>query len=215
MKRVYFVRHGESISNTEGVVQGLFDSLSPEGERQALRIAERAQNIDFSALISSDATRARMTADAISQATNIPVIDSELFREVKRPTSLVGIVHTREEYTSFLQAEYDNRNNPLWRYEDEETYGDLCTRAQAALQYITDHTAEEMMVVTHGHFCRFLLATMVIDTKLTPDLWHLFATRFAVTNTGVTIASHEPLPWNTEVKKWRIISWNDHAHFAE
>ena len=215
MKRIYFVRHGESESNVTGVVQGLYDPLSEAGELQALRIAERAQSIDFSALISSDATRARMTADAVHSTTKVPIVESELFREVKRPTSLVGLAHTREEYISFLRAEYDNRLDSAWRFEDEEIYGDLYARAQSALQFLLDHEAEELLVVTHGHFLRFLLATMIMGTKLTPDIWHAFATRFVVTNTGITIASHEPIPWKKEEKHWRVLTWNDHAHFAE
>ena len=37
MKRIYFVRHGETIANVESKVQGLDDPLTPEGELQAIR----------------------------------------------------------------------------------------------------------------------------------------------------------------------------------
>ncbi len=215
MKRVYFVRHGESESNITEVVQGLSDPLSLEGERQALLIAERAKNLDFEILLSSDAVRARNTADAISKATQKSVVESAHFREIRRPTSLIGISNATAVYKDFLKAEYEHRQDASWRFEDEENYHDSVQRAQEALALLCAQTADDVLVVTHGHFLRFMLAVMVMGEALTPDLWYTFGNRFKVSNTGITTCIREPIPRQTTDDAWRILTWNDHAHFAE
>ena len=64
--KLFFVRHGESADNRDGVIQGWTNSeLSELGREQAAEIAARlgAKNIDL--IISSDLTRARETAEII------------------------------------------------------------------------------------------------------------------------------------------------------
>jgi len=215
MKRVYFVRHGESVSNAEGTVQGLTDPLSLEGEKQVFCIAERARNLGFTELFSSDALRARMTAEAISQATKIPIEESTLFREAKNPTSLIGCAALSQEFLDFLALQKAHADEADWHFEDEENYHDLVTRANKALQFLLTREADEVCVVTHGHFLRFLLATMVLGDELTPKSWNSFARHFGITNTGVTVCAYQGTYHHPEEKIWRILTWNDHAHFAE
>ncbi len=215
MKRIYFVRHGESVSNAEGMVQGLTDPLSLEGEKQVLRIAERAQNLGFTELFSSDAVRARMTAEAISQATKIPIEESTLFREVKCPTSLIKYANLSEEFLHFMALHKEHAHEAHWHFEDEENYHDLVMRANKVLEFLLMREADEVCVVTHGHFLRFLLATMVLGDELTPKSWDAFAKHFGMTNTGVTLCAYQGTRHHPEEKIWRILTWNDHAHFAE
>lgn len=208
MKRVYFVRHGESVSNVSDIVQGLHDALTPEGERQARIVAERVKNLKIDALIASDAVRAQSTAQAISDETGWLIDTSPLFREIKNPTSFVGMQRTNEAYLNFQKAQREHSSDPAYRFEDEENYADRKERAEKALAYVMEHEGEDLMVVTHGHFLRFMLMMMVMEGKANAEIWESFAKGFAITNTAITVAVHNG-------ERWRILTWNDHAHFAE
>lgn len=207
-KRVYFVRHGESESNLAEVVQGLHDVLTPDGERQALRIAERAKGLDFDALISSDTVRTTQTAEVVAQATGKSIEFSELFREVKRPTSLIGRSRVGEEYTRYLAEWREHKEEAAWHREDEENYFDALERARAALQYLEEHPADNILVVTHGLFLKHMVSLMVLREFWTPTLFEEWNAGFRASNTGLTICYFKE-------GRWVVTSWNDHAHFAD
>ncbi len=64
--KLYLVRHGETVGNVEGRIQGQTDGeLTDEGRMQAQRVAERLRHEDFDCIYSSDLARARNTAEAI------------------------------------------------------------------------------------------------------------------------------------------------------
>jgi broad specificity phosphatase PhoE len=208
MKRVYFVRHGETVANVEDIVQGLDDPLTAEGERQILRIAERAANIEFGALISSDAIRTQQTAGAISKVKGMDIELSPLFREARRPTSLIGVRWETEAYKELLRQEREHWGEPGWRYEDGENYEDLVTRARDAIAYIEAHSQDTLMVVTHGKFLKCMLAYLAFGEEITPQTLRRIDELFRTTNTGVTHCYQDD-------SGWRVLTWNDHAHFAE
>ena len=57
--RVYFVRHGETEENKNGIMQGQLDTeLNKEGIEQAELTANALENVDFAAAHSSDLKRA-------------------------------------------------------------------------------------------------------------------------------------------------------------
>lgn len=207
MKRVYFVRHGESVSNVNNVVQGLDDPLSLKGIEQARVIAERVKHLNASKLISSDAARAHETAKVIEEATGLAIEISPLFREVRRPSSLIGMMRMEETYQAFLKEER-SRTGEDWHFEDEENYHDLLARGTEALGLLEAHEDEDIIVLTHGHFLRFILMMVVMGEDTAPGLWKSFADKFVVTNTAITAMVHTGA-------EWRVLTWNDHAHFAE
>jgi len=67
MKRIYFVRHGESESNAGGIRSGPDTPLTQRGYEQAEQIARRCANLPVEVLISSSMLRAQETAKIISE----------------------------------------------------------------------------------------------------------------------------------------------------
>ncbi|KAH3739099.1 uncharacterized protein LOC127851900 [Dreissena polymorpha] len=66
------VRHGETMYNRKGIIQGQTDiPLSSFGERQAEMVAARLQNERFTHIFSSDLCRATETARIISEANKV------------------------------------------------------------------------------------------------------------------------------------------------
>ena len=68
MGQLFIVRHGETVWNREGRIQGHTDvALSEKGIDQASRLARRLSDISFDAAYASDLCRASATASLILQ----------------------------------------------------------------------------------------------------------------------------------------------------
>lgn len=84
-RRLIIVRHGESTANRDRLVLGrsLQVPLTELGRQQAGQAAERLARMltDQPALLSSDATRARQTAEVIGARLGVPVQLTEQLRE--------------------------------------------------------------------------------------------------------------------------------------
>lgn len=66
MLNIYLIRHGETVWNKEGRLQGSIDiELSEVGLEQAAKTGEYLKNIKFDAIYSSDLQRAKKTAEII------------------------------------------------------------------------------------------------------------------------------------------------------
>jgi probable phosphoglycerate mutase len=78
--KIYLVRHGEAMGNVMEFFQGRTDcDISPKGEKQLEKLAERFADVKYDAIYSSPLLRARKTADAINRTHGLPVhIDERL-----------------------------------------------------------------------------------------------------------------------------------------
>lgn len=82
MTRICFVRHGETDWNVEMRLQGQTDRpLNPVGAEQARGLGLFFRGAAIDALYSSDLLRARQTAQPISNALGLPIINSVGLRE--------------------------------------------------------------------------------------------------------------------------------------
>lgn len=71
----YFVRHGETVSNSSGTIAGSADvPLTARGRLQAQAAAAQLTMAGITAIYSSALTRARDTAGVIAHALDLPVI---------------------------------------------------------------------------------------------------------------------------------------------
>ena len=72
--QLILVRHGETLWNREGRIQGTSDiDLSPAGVSQAQRLARALRKIPLSAICTSPLIRARHTAEIIKRYHNLPI----------------------------------------------------------------------------------------------------------------------------------------------
>jgi broad specificity phosphatase PhoE len=85
-RKVFIVRHGESILNNEkrhtGAVKN--SSLTPQGEKDAVDVAcwFLRRGIRVNRIISSPLERARLTGERIAQVTNAPLEVREEAKEL-------------------------------------------------------------------------------------------------------------------------------------
>lgn len=205
-KIVYFVRHGQTEANVADTIQDLTDVLSPHGEIQAEKIAERAQNLEFEALIASDAVRAQQTASIIAKRTQHSIISSELFREIQRPSSFVNKSRLSDEFQAFVEMWW-SRSSEQWRHSDEETAQEFIARAAAAFSFIEARSEKSMLVVTHGYFLRALVIHVLCNGEPDGPLFQKLHGSFMGENTGITVCLKKG-------GRWHLLTWNDHAHLG-
>lgn len=151
MTTLILARHGETDWNRNGIWQGHGDPpLNDLGREQAAALAERLAGSGLNALYSSDLRRAADTAEFVSRATGLPVLEREGLREVD-----VG------SWTGLTLAEIAERF-PGMEHHDGEPHETFDARVLATLTEIGEaHADERIAVVTHGGFVRSLQRTML------------------------------------------------------
>ena len=81
--RLLLIRHAQTTWNAAGRVQGQADPpLSDRGREQCRSLGQRVGGLRLDALYSSDLERARLTADAVAEATGVRVTLDVGLREV-------------------------------------------------------------------------------------------------------------------------------------
>jgi probable phosphoglycerate mutase len=216
-KHVYFVRHGESDANADGIQRGGAERLTDKGKQQASFVAERIAGIGVDALVSSSLPRALETAEEISKRTGLPVEASPLFIERVRPSILTGDTYENPKMIEMSRQIFEGYASKGHRHSDEENFDDLQIRIRQALDFLEQHPAERICVVTHYVFMRILAAAVWAGGLLTPtDVRNAMLTMH-MDNTGIIHLSFSPEPRisvanGIPMHPWEIISWNESVH---
>lgn len=213
LKTAYFVRHGQSEANIAPVYQGPDSPLSEQGQKQVKLIAERASKLNFDVIIASPFLRTKETAEAISKLTKKEIEYSDLFVEMGKPTKLndapADDPNAKELHTKWIATMYDTGQ----QVEDGENYESHTTRAEQAINFLTDREEKNILVVTHGYFLRTIVAKILVKDLLTPEIFKNIQRSAAMENTGLTILQYCLYP-NGDMS-WRLWIYNDHAHLAD
>ena len=81
--RLYIIRHGETLWNTEGRLQGKADiDLNENGVRLAKVTAKGMKDIPFDLAITSPLIRARRTAELVLGDRQVPIIEDARIQEI-------------------------------------------------------------------------------------------------------------------------------------
>lgn len=147
----YLIRHGQSVSNSEGRVQGRADvPLSPLGHRQAAALATWARGReDVTEVWSSPLERARETAGPIAAALGLELRICDELAELH-----AGIFqgHFWDDLErTFPEAVARWRSgDPDYAIPGGESRSALAARGRAALEALAARDAPGMIVVAHG-----------------------------------------------------------------
>ena len=157
----YFIRHGRTIWNEQGLMQGSGDSpLTEEGIKSAVKTEQALQNVDFIAAYSSCLQRTIDTANYIIGDRDIP-----LFQHCGLNEHYFGSWEGTNVERIRPLPEFQQMINDPANYKAEsnggETYEQLAKRAIAAVQDIIKiHQEGNILVVSHGHTLRLLLSLL-------------------------------------------------------
>lgn len=144
MKKLYFIRHGESEMNVAGHFAGVTDTpLTAHGREQARRAGKKARDLHLDYIISSPLSRAHETAQIIAEEIGYPVDE----------------VHVNK---LFIERDFGELEGKPWAPDlnldgisDIETRDTILERAKLALQFLQElEGVHNILVVSHGSFGR-------------------------------------------------------------
>ncbi len=208
MKTIYFVRHGLTKGNEDNAWQVWDIPLSEVGVQQAQFVAERFKTIPVDIVVVSDMKRASQTAEIINEKITKKIVYSEFFREIYRPSVVRGKSKADPETERIMKEVKAHFADPDWHHSDEENFFDLKARAAQALTYLNALSEERILVVTHGHILRTIVALMVEGDALSYTTAENLNNFLVTKNTGITMVEERD-------GKYFLLTWNDHAHLGE
>jgi len=152
IKTIYFVRHGETIENTQGILIGTQPGkLTSKGKVQAYALAEYFRPRCINCIYSSPLQRAQDTAAIISEKMSKEVRVMESLQE-RDLGNLNGV--SRKEFRLL----WDNQKDQLhFRPSGGESYLDILDRVRQTLSILKQENHHKIMVVSHGRFLKLLI----------------------------------------------------------
>ncbi len=162
MTIMHLVRHGRSVWNAAGRIQGQIDiDLDEIGLQQARRIADRLEGEPIAAIYASPLLRAKATADAIAERFNLPVTPDPRLMEYD-----FGVISgmTWTEVTKRHPVLADRWLEDPWAVPVAGSEGrvNFAARVMSAMQDIcAQYPTENIAVVAHGGTFGIYLAAML------------------------------------------------------
>lgn len=159
----YFIRHGESVGNASGVVQGHAESpLSRRGKMQAQAAGKWCARERFDVIYSSPIGRAQETAHIIAARCKVPCHTHELAREID--TGAFSNM-TWQEVRDAYPKEYRRFRVESWEAVPKaEKIATLSARARDYWQHLIAHAnggTPRIATVAHGGILQwFIKASM-------------------------------------------------------
>ena len=167
----WFLRHGETDWNAQGISQGNADiPLNDVGLAQARAAAALLRNRGIAAIVASPLSRARVTAEIVAETLALPVQIDDGLREVA-----FG-VQEGQKMTDWFAGWIDGAFTP----EGAETFAALRARGVAAVNRALE-LPPVVLVVAHGALFRGLRSAMGLETNVrTQNAMPLFCEPTAV-----------------------------------
>lgn len=162
-RRLVVLRHGETTHNAAGIWQGQLDApLSDRGLEQAEAVGPAIAALHPARLVTSDLSRARLTAESVGRACGIPVELDARFREIHAGGwQGLSTEEVREQWPEGFAAV--TRGEDVRRGGDGESMQDVWVRVGEALgELLADLPAGQCAVVsTHGAAARAMSAWLL------------------------------------------------------
>lgn len=177
---LYLIRHGEVEGALEARLIGRTDApLSTRGLDQSHRLAQALDNVQLSAIYSSDLQRARATAEIIANRNGLTVKENPEWREIDmgqwEGLTMKRIYDDNPELVAQLFAD------PVsFQYPDGESFATFTTRIQNALDnLLSKHANDRIALVTHGGVCRVIIGNVL---GVPPSNWLRLAQDYGCLN---------------------------------
>lgn len=164
-QRVLFMRHPETVSNTEHFFSGRLDvPLTPHGEEQRKRAVEALVAFSPDRVFTSPLSRARGLAEEAAERLGVPCEPLDDLLEIDfGPLEGMDVARAMNEGLGFpWPIDDEGRSHPPVGAESFESLRGRCLAVLERLRPLTGRTA----CVTHGGYLRMLLAA-VYDIPLT------------------------------------------------
>ena len=145
MKKIYFVRHGQTDYNLKHIAQGRLDApLNLTGVSQAQQMAENLKDTKIDVIYVSPLARAKKTAEIINEFHNVKLITDERINEFDIGTMSGSI--SIEDWNVFGRLELVDNNAKY----NAESWQDLYNRVVDLYQELENSHFENILIVAHS-----------------------------------------------------------------
>lgn len=201
----HLVRHAETVWHAENRYAGWSDvGLTPRGYQQASELAAWAGGTALAAVVSSDLSRAVLTAEPAARAAGTVLRVQPLLREVDfGDADGLTKADMRERFPEQLRAFHDRpATAPLPNAESGEH---ACSRAVRALCELAEELPDaQVLVVTHSTLLRLIVAHAVgipLDNyrRVMPEVRNVARTTLSGSALALTTRSTALLAFNSPV----------------
>ena len=188
----WFVRHGQTLFNLFGRIQGQCDSpLSKKGIRDAERARDALRYVPFDKAFCSSLGRTEDTANIIAEPHGIIPKREKLLME-RFAGELEGALVSDPAVNTVIER---TRATGDWSMFGGENISDLKKRTRKALEEVVRQCqdGDKVLVVSHGAFCLSMLDELfgLSQQKLREE-----SKGFPVPNGGITRFAYEDGEWN-------------------
>lgn len=151
---IYLVRHGQTDSNRERIVQTPQTPLSKLGEVQAQQLADGCGNLPVSLILCSDYLRTQQTAAPLHKELGCELVLNELLRE-RNFGDLRG-----KRYDEIEQNFFDHSYHPA-NGESHQQFAQRVKQAWMSVLSLVDNLAKDksILIMTHGLVLREIVST--------------------------------------------------------
>lgn len=171
MTKLYLTRHGETESNTKGMLQGWEDSnLTELGVMQGMWLRDRMKELHIDVIYSSPTGRAYETAKIVNGNREIELKTHDGLREIN-VGNLVGL--TQDEFKALDKENQYNFWNVPSKYKAPETgesFLEVRERVSKAVNEILEkEKGKTILIVTHTIALKSYLCEL--ENKDLDELW--------------------------------------------
>lgn len=200
--RICIIRHGETDWNVEKRIQGQTDiPLNETGRAQAMAMAFNAAHYNFTAVYSSDLSRARATAQAVAEGRTLEIKTMAQLRE--RHYGIFQGITAVEAEKRYPEAHALYKARDLnYDFETGESLVSFAVRVMEAFGWIArHHSGHTVAVVCHAGVL---------------DVIYRKATSRPLTTERDFIIPNCALNWfHFDGQGWHLDAWDDHHHLAK
>ncbi len=204
MVKIYLVRHAEAMGNVKEFFQGRTDAvISPKGEKQLDRLAERFRDIPIEAVYSSPLVRAYSTAQAVNRYHGFDIIRDDELMEINGG-DWEGVYWA--ELPKRFPEELRIWNECIEKFQapNGESTLDVYNRLSAAIDVIAAaNRGRTIAVVSHG------MAIKAYLTYAEGRAWENYVDSGWSDNTAVSLVEYD------DNLKPSVIFKNDASHLTD
>jgi probable phosphoglycerate mutase len=161
LTNIFLIRHAEAEGNIYRRANGHYNGLITErGYKQIERLRTRFEDIQIDAIYSSDLSRARDTAEALSEPRGLEINLTEMLREVNMGV-WEDVAWGEIEYSYPDMNDKFGSNPELWSVDGGESYEHIKARMSNFLREAAKrHDGGSIAVFSHGFAIRSLMCLL-------------------------------------------------------
>lgn len=205
--RICFIRHGETDWNVGKRIQGQTDiPLNETGRAQALAMAFNAAHYNFSAIYSSDLSRARETAQVLAdrfelEVKTLPQLGERHYGIFQGITRDEGAERYPDAYTLYLARDFE------YDFETGESMQRFADRINEAVDWLTrHHSGQTIAAVSHAGVLDIIYRKATGRPLHTPR-------DFVIPNCALNWFHFDNQGGIGQ--GWHLEAWDDHHHLAK